>query len=112
MPPHAARETASRPQLDVDARGKPHPQRHAAARDCELRRIAELTGMARRLQQQFPVENARKRGAQLVKVIDGIAGPFRSALLTIFASVGALLPLACPWFSVRFLCPPRFGLRV
>jgi predicted permease len=64
-------------------------------RTSERQAVDELAGMARRLQQRFPVENARKRGVQLVKVIDGIVGPFRSALLTIFASVGALLLLAC-----------------
>jgi putative ABC transport system permease protein len=64
-------------------------------RTSERQAIDELMAMARRLQQQFPVENARKRGVQLVSLIDGIVGPFRSALLTIFASVGALLLLAC-----------------
>src|SRR6185436_3899056 len=66
-----------------------------ADRTSERQALDELAGMARRLQQRFPVENAGKRGVQLVNVIDGIVGPFRSALLTIFASVGALLLLAC-----------------
>src|SRR5262249_26785789 len=48
----------------------------------------ELTAIARRLQDQFPVENARKRGVRMVSVIEGIAGPFRAALLTLFAAVG------------------------
>ncbi|HEX7140773.1 MAG TPA: ABC transporter permease, partial [Vicinamibacterales bacterium] len=56
---------------------------------------SELTAIARRLQGQFPVENARKRGVRLVSVIDGIAGPFRTALLTLFAAVGAVLLIAC-----------------
>ena len=56
---------------------------------------SELGAIARRLQEQFPVENARKRGVQMVRVIDGIAGPFRTALLTIFAAVGAVLLIAC-----------------
>ena len=54
----------------------------------------ELTGIARRLQKQFPVENARKRGVRLVALIDGIAGPFRTALLTLLAAVGAVLLIA------------------
>ncbi len=56
---------------------------------------SDLTAIARRLQAQFPVENARKRGVRMVGVIDGIAGPFRTALLTVFASVGAVLLIAC-----------------
>ena len=56
---------------------------------------SELTAIARRLQQQFPVENARKRGVRMVAVIDGIVGPFRTALLTVFAAVGAVLLIAC-----------------
>jgi predicted permease len=55
----------------------------------------ELGTIARRLQQQHPVENARKRGVQMVNVIDGIAGSFRTALLTILAAVGAVLLIAC-----------------
>ena len=54
----------------------------------------ELTGIARRLQTQFPVENARKRGVRLVALIDGIAGPFRTALLTLLAAVGAVSLIA------------------
>jgi predicted permease len=56
---------------------------------------SELTAIARRLQEQFPVENARKRGVRMVAVIDGIVGPFRTALLTVFAAVGAVLLIAC-----------------
>src|SRR5262245_22925125 len=55
----------------------------------------ELGRIARRLHAQFPVENARKRGVQMMRVIDGIAGSFRTALLTIFAAVGAVLLIAC-----------------
>ena len=57
--------------------------------------ITELTSIARRLQDQFPVENARKRGVRLVAAIDGIVGQFRTALLTLFAAVGAVLLIAC-----------------
>ena len=55
----------------------------------------ELTGIARRLQTQFPVENAAKRGVRMVGVLDGIVGPFRTALVTVFAAVGAVLLIAC-----------------
>jgi len=56
---------------------------------------SELNAIARRLQQQFPVENARKRGVHMVPAIDGIVGPFRTALLTLFAAVGAVVLVAC-----------------
>jgi len=36
----------------------------------------ELAAIARRLQTQFPVENARKRGVRMVAVIDGIVVHF------------------------------------
>src|SRR4029079_3337957 len=55
----------------------------------------ELTSIARRLQEQYPVENARKRGVLLGAAIDGIVGPFRTALLTLFAAVGVVLLIAC-----------------
>jgi len=55
----------------------------------------ELTAIAHRLQEQFPVENARKRGVRLVAAIDGIVGSFRIALLALFAAVGAVLLIAC-----------------
>src|SRR5262249_8145246 len=41
----------------------------------------ELNAIARRLQAQFPVENASKRGVHLIAPIDGVAGSFRAALL-------------------------------
>jgi putative ABC transport system permease protein len=56
---------------------------------------SELNVIAGRLQQQFPVENARKRGVRMIPLIDGIVGPFRAALLTLFAAVGAVLLIAC-----------------
>jgi putative ABC transport system permease protein len=56
---------------------------------------SELTTIARRLQGQFPVENARKRGVRMVGLIDGIVGPLRTALLTVFAAVGAVSLIAC-----------------
>ncbi len=56
---------------------------------------SDLTAIAHRLQQQFPVENARKRGVRLVRIIDGVVGPFRTALWTLLAAVGAVLLIAC-----------------
>jgi putative ABC transport system permease protein len=56
---------------------------------------SELNGIARRLQEQFPVENGRKRGVRTLGALDGIVGPFRTALLTLLAAVGAVLLIAC-----------------
>jgi len=56
---------------------------------------SELNAIARRLQDQYPVENASKRGVRMVAVIDGIVGPFQTALWTLFAAVGAVLLIAC-----------------
>jgi len=55
----------------------------------------ELTAIANRLRKQFPIENATKRGVRLVPVIDGIVGPFRTALVTLLAAVGSVLLIAC-----------------
>jgi putative ABC transport system permease protein len=55
----------------------------------------ELGAIARQLQERFPVENARKRGVRMIAAIDGIVGPFRTALLTLFAAVAAVLLIAC-----------------
>jgi HAMP domain-containing protein len=56
---------------------------------------SELVAIARRLQEQFPVENARKQGVRMVGVLDGIVGPFRTVLLAVFGAVGAVLLIAC-----------------
>jgi putative ABC transport system permease protein len=56
---------------------------------------SELNAIARRLQEHFPVENARKRGVRMVAAIDGVVGPFRTALWTLFAAVGAVQLIAC-----------------
>ena len=56
---------------------------------------SELTAIAKRLQEQFPVENARKRGVHMIGLIEGIAGSFQTALWTVFAAVGAVLLIAC-----------------
>jgi len=55
----------------------------------------ELTAMARRLQTEHPVENARKRGVRFVSALDGITGPFRTTLLTILAAAAGVLLIAC-----------------
>jgi putative ABC transport system permease protein len=56
---------------------------------------SELSTIARRLQDRFPVENARKRGVRLIGAIEGIAGSFRTSLWTLFAAVGVVLLIAC-----------------
>src|SRR5512138_1025792 len=56
---------------------------------------AELTAIAVRLRERFPVANARKRGVQTVAVLDSIVGPIRAALMTVFAGVAAVLLIAC-----------------
>ena len=56
---------------------------------------SDLNDIARRLRERFPVENARKRGVRLIPAIEGIAGPFRTALMTLFAAVGAVVLIAC-----------------
>jgi putative ABC transport system permease protein len=56
---------------------------------------AELTSIARRLQQQFPVENARKRGVRLVGSLDGIVGSFRAMLVALQGGVLSVLGIAC-----------------
>src|SRR5262249_3070513 len=55
----------------------------------------DLTAISAQLRQRFPVENARKRGIQMAGVLDGIVGPIRTALVTVFAGVGAVLLIAC-----------------
>jgi putative ABC transport system permease protein len=55
----------------------------------------DLDGIARNLQEEFPVENARKRGVQMMRMIDGVAGSFRAALWTISAAVAGVLLVAC-----------------
>src|SRR5262245_3163770 len=56
---------------------------------------SELNAIARQLQERFPVENARKRGVRMVAALDGVVGPFRTALLAILGAVGAVLLIAC-----------------
>ena len=56
---------------------------------------SDLNAFARRLRAQYPVENARKQGVRLVPAIEGIAGQFRTALVTLFAAVAAVQLIAC-----------------
>jgi putative ABC transport system permease protein len=66
-----------------------------ADRASRAQAASDLNAIARRLQGQFPVENASKRGVRLVPVMDGVVGPFRLALWTLFGAVGAVLLIAC-----------------
>jgi len=66
-----------------------------AERTAPQQAAADLNAIARRLQERFPAENARKRGVRMVAVLDGVAGPFRTMLVTLFAAVGAVLLIAC-----------------
>jgi len=56
---------------------------------------ADLTSIARRLQRQFPVENARKRGVRFVASLEGIVGAFRTTLVAVFGAVAGVLLIAC-----------------
>jgi macrolide transport system ATP-binding/permease protein len=56
---------------------------------------SELAAISARLRERFPVENARKRGIQMVSVLDGIVGQIRTALVTVFTGVAAVLLIAC-----------------
>ncbi len=55
----------------------------------------DLTAVARRLRDQFPVENARKRGVRMLPALAGVVGGFRTALLSLFGAVVAVLLIAC-----------------
>ncbi|HWW86441.1 MAG TPA: ADOP family duplicated permease, partial [Vicinamibacterales bacterium] len=55
----------------------------------------DLMAIARRLQHEHPVENARKRGVHIESSVEGIAGSFQTALFAIFAAVGSVLLIAC-----------------
>jgi putative ABC transport system permease protein len=66
-----------------------------AANASDTEALRDLTGIARRLQKEFPVENATKRGVQLVPVLDGVVGPFRTALISLFGAVSGVLLISC-----------------
>jgi len=56
---------------------------------------AELDGIAHRLQQQYPVDNARKIGVSLYPLHAEIVRDYSAILWTLFASVGVLLAVGC-----------------
>jgi len=56
---------------------------------------AQLDGIARRLQRDYPEENARKIGISLYTLHDEIVRDYRTILWTLFASVGVLLAAGC-----------------
>jgi putative ABC transport system permease protein len=56
---------------------------------------AQLDGIARRLQRDYPEENARKIGISLYALHDEIVRDYRTILWTLFASVGVLLAAGC-----------------
>ena len=56
---------------------------------------SDLNAIARRLQQQYPTENARKIGITLYPLHTEIVRDYRGMLWTLFASVGVLLLLGC-----------------
>jgi putative ABC transport system permease protein len=56
---------------------------------------AQLDGIARRLQRDYPEENARKIGISLYPLHAEIVRDYRTILWTLFASVGVLLAAGC-----------------
>jgi len=56
---------------------------------------AELSAIARHLQQQYPQTNSKNSGVSLPPLFDEIVGKFRSALWMLLGAVGLLLLIAC-----------------
>jgi putative ABC transport system permease protein len=56
---------------------------------------ADLTSIARNLQEQYPKTNARKTSVTLVSLRDHIVGDYQAALLMIMGAVGLVLLIAC-----------------
>jgi putative ABC transport system permease protein len=56
---------------------------------------AQLDGIARRLQREYPEENARKIGISLYSLHEEIVRDYRTILWTLLASVGVLLAAGC-----------------
>ncbi len=55
---------------------------------------AEMDGIARRLERQYPDDNAHQ-GARLVPALEQLVGDVRRPLLIIFGAVGCVLLIAC-----------------
>ena len=55
----------------------------------------DLNAIARRLQQLYPAENARKTGVSLYPLHSEIVRDYRNILWTLFAAVGVLLAVGC-----------------
>lgn len=56
---------------------------------------ADLTSVAMRMRQQYPVANARKLGVTLSPLHEEVVGNFRLALWVLLASVGVVLLITC-----------------
>src|SRR5215208_3083512 len=66
------------------------------------RAAAEVKAIARRLELQYPADNA-KRGAKLEPLQDSIVGEARPALLILLGAVGLVLLIACTNLASLFL---------
>ena len=56
---------------------------------------ADLTAVAGRLRQQYPVANAQKLGVRLDPLHEEVVGDYRLALWVLLGAVGAMLLIAC-----------------
>lgn len=56
---------------------------------------SDLTGIASRLQELYPITNASKKGARLVPLHEELVRNFRLAFLILSAAVGLVLLIAC-----------------
>lgn len=64
---------------------------------------ADLDGIARRLQSQYPATNARATGVSLTMLHDEVVGNYRMALLVLFTAVGLVLLIACTNLAILLL---------
>jgi predicted permease len=64
---------------------------------------ADLDSIARRLQTQYPVTNARATGVSLTMLHDEVVGNYRMALLVLFTAVGLVLLIACTNLAILLL---------
>jgi predicted permease len=56
---------------------------------------ADLTSVAQRLRQQYPISNARKLGVRLSPLHEEVVGDFRLALWVLLGAVGMVLLITC-----------------